>query len=142
MTDYISLSTNWPDLHFAHNVLTSVKQYRLVSILYLSYYSLFVSRFWNLTKEVRVIEFYIQRTVRRDTFLLQNQRDALISQIYFWNRTLHVSDSFSVHHQVSRIVHSEIGILVYHRGYADCLLAGSGWNFFQFNPVPASKQSA
>ena len=29
----------------------------------------------------------------------KSQRDALISQIYFWNRTLHVSDSFSVHHQ-------------------------------------------
>ena len=27
------------------------------------------------------------------------QRDALISQIYSWNKTLHVSDSSSVHHQ-------------------------------------------
>ena len=27
------------------------------------------------------------------------RRDALISQIYFWNETLHVSDSFSVLHQ-------------------------------------------
>ena len=26
------------------------------------------------------------------------QLDALISQIYFWNETLHVSDSSSVHH--------------------------------------------
>jgi len=25
--------------------------------------------------------------------------DALISQIYFWNKTLHVPDSSSVHHQ-------------------------------------------
>ena len=25
--------------------------------------------------------------------------DALISQIYFWNKTLHVSDSSSAHHQ-------------------------------------------
>ena len=32
-------------------------------------------------------------------FLLLNQLDALISQIYFWNKTLHVSDSSSVHHQ-------------------------------------------
>jgi len=69
MTDYISLSTNWPDLHFAHSVLTSVKQYRLVSILNLSHYSLFVSRSWNLTKELRLIEFDIQRIVLRDTFL-------------------------------------------------------------------------
>jgi len=29
----------------------------------------------------------------------KNLLDALISQIYFWNKTLHVSDSSSVHHQ-------------------------------------------
>ena len=28
----------------------------------------------------------------------QNQLDALISQIYFWNKTLHVPDSSSGHH--------------------------------------------
>ena len=53
-------------------------------------------------------------------FLQQNQRDAPISQIYFWNRTLHVSESFSVHHQESSTVHTAI-----HTGYADCWLAGS-----------------
>ena len=41
----------------------------------------------------------VQVTVHRDTFLQQNQLDALISQIYFWNKILHVSDSSSVHHQ-------------------------------------------
>jgi len=49
------------------------------------------------------------------------QRDALISQIYFWNRTPHVSDSFSVHHQESSTVHTATGIC--HTGYADCLQA-------------------
>jgi len=34
----------------------------------------------------------------------------LISQIYFRNRILHVSDSFSVHHQESSTVHTAIGI--------------------------------
>ena len=68
--------------------------------------------------------FDIQRTVPRDIILQLNQRDALISQIYLWNRTLHVSDSFSVHHQESSTVHTAIGIC--HTGYADCLLAGSG----------------
>jgi len=34
-----------------------------------------------------------------------NQLDALISQIYFWNKTLHVSDSSSVHHQEFFTVH-------------------------------------
>jgi len=31
--------------------------------------------------------------------VIKNQLDALISQIYFWNKALHVSDSSSVHHQ-------------------------------------------
>jgi len=43
-----------------------------------------------------VIEFDTQRTVHRDIFLQYNQNDALISEIYFCNRTLHVSDRFSV----------------------------------------------
>jgi len=38
------------------------------------------------------------------------QRDALISQIYFWNRTLHVSERFSVHHQESSTVYTAIGV--------------------------------
>jgi len=54
----------------------------------------------------------------------KNQRDALISQIYYWNRTLHVSDRFSVRHRQSSTVHTAIGIC--HTGYADCLLVGSG----------------
>ena len=32
--------------------------------------------------------------------------DALISKIYFWNETLHVSDSSSVHHQEFFTVHT------------------------------------
>jgi hypothetical protein len=32
-------------------------------------------------------------------FLHRNQLDALISQIYSWNETLHVSDSSSVHQE-------------------------------------------
>ena len=50
----------------------------------------------------------------------------LISLICFWNRTLHILDSIAVHHQESITVHTAIGIC--HTGYADCLLAGSGWN--------------
>jgi hypothetical protein len=56
----------------------------------------------------------------------KNQRDVLISQIYFWNRTLHVSDCFSVQHQESTTVHTAIGLC--HTGYADCLLASSQHN--------------
>ena len=66
------------------------------------------------------------------------QRDAPISQIYFWNKTLHVSDRFSVHHQESSTVYTAIGI--FHTGYADCVLAGSGWNRFSILIPLASSQ--
>ena len=41
--------------------------------------------------------------------------------MYFRNRTLHVSERFSVRRQDSSTVYTEIGIC--HTGYADCLLA-------------------
>jgi hypothetical protein len=56
----------------------------------------------------------------------KSQREAIISQIYSRNRTLHVSDSSSVHHQESSTVHTAIGIC--YTDYADSLLVGSGWN--------------
>ena len=65
----------------------------------------------------------IQRTVHRGIFLRYNQRDALISQICFWNRTLHVLDSFSVHHQESNTVHTAIGVCP--SGYAVCTVLDS-----------------
>jgi len=54
-----------------------------------------------------------------------NKQDKLISQIYFSNRTLLVSDRFSVHHQESSTAYTAIGIC--HTSFADCLLVGSGW---------------
>jgi hypothetical protein len=39
-------------------------------------------------------------------FLIINQLDTLISQIYFWNEILRVSDSSSVHHQEFFTVHT------------------------------------
>jgi len=38
--------------------------------------------------------------------VLKTLTDALTSQIYFWNKTLHVSDSSSVHHQEFLTVHT------------------------------------
>ena len=61
-------------------------------------------------------------------FYKKNERDALISQTYFWNRTLHVSDRFSVHHQESSTVYTAIDIC--RTGYADCLLPGSQHNLY------------
>jgi len=43
----------------------------------------------------------------------KSERDALIYQIYFWNRTVHVSDGISVHHQEPSTVHTAIGILFF-----------------------------
>ena len=67
----------------------------------------------------------------------ESQRDALIYQIYFWNRNLHVSDRFSVHHQETSTVYTAIGIR--HTGFADCLLAGSRWNILI--PLASSQQN-
>jgi len=46
----------------------------------------------------------------QNILIIKPQRDALISQIYFWIRTLHISDSVSVHHQESSTVHIAIGM--------------------------------
>jgi len=37
-----------------------------------------------------------------------SQLDALISQIYFWNESLHVSESSSVHYQEFFTVHTAV----------------------------------
>jgi hypothetical protein len=60
-----------------------------------------------------------------------NQRDALISLIYFWNRTLHVSARVSVHHQESGTVYTTIGIC--HTGFVDSLLASSQQNLYDIH---------
>ena len=83
-------------------------------------YRKFLRTVWYFRPEI--CKFDIRRTVD------QNQQDALISQIYFWNRTLHVSDSFSVHHPESSTVHTAIGIC--HTGYADRLPASNQHNLY------------
>jgi len=62
----------------------------------------------------------------------KRQREALNSQNYFWNRTLHVSDNFSAHHQESSTLHTAVGVC--HTSYADSLRAGTN--------APARKLSA
>jgi hypothetical protein len=62
----------------------------------------------------------------------KTQRDALISQIYFKNTPLHVSGTFTAHHQECSTVHTAIGIC--HIGYADCLLAPAPTIHFGRNP--------
>jgi len=54
--------------------------------------------------------FDVHVTVHRDEFLIINQLDALISQIYCRNENLHVSDSSSFHHQEFYTIHT---VMVY-----------------------------
>ena len=60
----------------------------------------------GITQKKATTGLDIHVTVHRDKFLIINQLDALISQIYFRNETLHVSDSSSVHHQEFFTVHT------------------------------------
>ena len=59
-------------------------------------------------------EFDAHVTMHRDKFLIINQLDAPISQIYFWNETLRVSESSSVHHQECFTVHTADSYDIYH----------------------------
>jgi len=56
--------------------------------------------------------------------------DALISQIYFWNKTLHASDSSSLHHQEFFTVHTAMVNVI-----QVC------WQQLQFRPDPARCQA-
>jgi hypothetical protein len=62
---------------------------------------------------------------KRNILIIKPTR-CTISQIYFWNRTLHVSDIFSVHHQEAGTVETAIGIC----HTADCLLVSSQQNLY------------
>ena len=53
-------------------------------------------------------KLYIHVTVHRNRFLFNNQQDALIIQILFCYKTLHVSGIFSAHHQEFSTVHSAL----------------------------------
>ena len=52
--------------------------------------------------------------MHRDVFLSENKVDALISDIYFGNETLRISDSSSVHHQEFYTVHTAMVNDIYH----------------------------
>jgi hypothetical protein len=59
-------------------------------------------------------------------FFLNNQPDALIIQILFCYKTLHVSDIFSAHHQEFSTVHS--ALVSFMQVSDDHFQAESGWN--------------
>jgi len=71
---------------------------------------------------VRVVDHLAVRNVAQgaplgdgSTFniLLLPMRCTFFFQIYFWNRTLHVSDRVSLHYQESSIVYTAKGICPY-----------------------------
>ena len=55
---------------------------------------------------IRSFSLYTQQWYMSYRFADSLQLDALISQIYFWNKTLHVSNSSSDHHQEFLTVHA------------------------------------
>ena len=51
-------------------------------------------------------------TVHRDKLLFNKTNRPTRFQIYFWYKTLHVSGSFSIHHQELATVHSALAHVV------------------------------
>jgi len=58
------------------------------------------------------VQINVQVTVHHNSYN-KNQPDALISQIYFWNKTLHVLDSLSVHRQEFFTVHTAVVYVIW-----------------------------
>ena len=99
---------------------------RRENIFWPSRLAICINVYWVLKKSVPILVLSFLVSERSNLYSYnKSQRDALISQIYFWNRTLHVSDSSSVHYQESSTVRTPI-----HTGYADCLLASCQRNLY------------
>jgi len=70
-----------------------------------------------LNTEINILRCTVSKTSKKCNILSRNsynKTNEINSQIYFWNRTLHVLDSLSVHHRESSTVHTTICIC--HRG--------------------------
>ena len=83
--------------------------------------------------------FDVHVTVHRDKFLQSNQLRSLIPHIYFWNKTINVSESSCAHHQQFFTVHTAIAIC--HTGSADSLLAISGGKCSILIPLASSQRN-
>jgi len=71
-------------------------------------------------------------------FFLNNQPDALIIQILFSCKTLHISGIFSAHHQDFSTIH--LALVSFMQVSDDRFQAESGWN--EFHPDSAWKRSS
>jgi hypothetical protein len=66
---------------------------------------------------------------RFETYIYKtNEMHQFLKFILFCSSNLHVSDDLSVHHQESKTVHTASGVC--QTDYADFLLAGTRWNWF------------
>jgi len=118
------------NIHTRHLLNTSLDHYCYRNPLIMESRYLFVSSAFHFTEKYAIQLTFIftktqyQSVALYDLFVRQFSdmfhNDALISQLYFWNKTLHVSDSSSVHHQEFFTVHTAI-----HTGIADTLLFAS-----------------
>jgi hypothetical protein len=66
-------------------------------------------------------------TVHRDKFLIIKPTRSTNFSNLFWNETLHISGSYSVHHQEFFTVHTAIVYVIQVLSYS--FRAGSGWNW-------------
>ena len=62
--------------------------------------------------------YYLERIKQQKKLLMVDRG----TQIYFWNKTLHVSDSFSVHHQEFFTVNTAMVYTI-----AECIVKNSWW---------------
>ena len=70
---------------------------------------------------IKIIQIRVQHILR---ILIIRTKEMHYFSNLFWNRTLRVSDRFTVHQQEPSTVYTAKGIC--HTNYVDCLIAGPG----------------
>jgi len=66
---------------------------------------------YRMNKQLE-LRIQCQMLLKTERILIIKPTAALISQIYFWNKTLHVSDSSSVHHREFNTVHTALVYII------------------------------
>jgi hypothetical protein len=104
-----------------------------------SFYLLMYSFIWYKRRAVMQINnftFMLPRIVI--DFFLQNQPDAIIIQISFCYKTLHVSGNLFAHHQEFWTAHSALVRFI--EVFYDRFQTESGWDSMEFHPDSASAE--
>ena len=92
-----------------------------------SYFTRSLHVFISIIAQLNCINFTFLLPFVVIDFFLTNQPDALIIQILFCYKTLHVSGIFSAHHQEFYTVHSSL--VSFMQVSDDRFQAESGWSF-------------